>query len=90
MILDFVFIVDVNYFTGDLGFYNENGTVIIEDRLKELIKYKGYQVNFMLINSKLNYGIIGDFGKHTSSIWHYPISSCLFQTIFNDILIILY
>ncbi|KAK7104284.1 hypothetical protein V1264_019032 [Littorina saxatilis] len=30
--------------TGDLGYMREDGMVVIEDRLKELIKYKGYQV----------------------------------------------
>ncbi|XP_067681240.1 uncharacterized protein [Haliotis asinina] len=30
--------------TGDLGYLQEDGRVVIEDRLKELIKYKGFQV----------------------------------------------
>ncbi|PVD26202.1 hypothetical protein C0Q70_13871 [Pomacea canaliculata] len=30
--------------TGDLGYLREDGMVVIEDRLKELIKYKGFQV----------------------------------------------
>ena len=31
-------------FAGDLGYLREDGLVAIEDRLKELIKYKGFQV----------------------------------------------
>jgi len=30
--------------TGDIGYMNERGTVVILDRKKELIKYKGYSV----------------------------------------------
>lgn len=30
--------------TGDVGHYNEDGVFYIVDRIKELIKYKGYQV----------------------------------------------
>ncbi|CAK8673897.1 unnamed protein product [Clavelina lepadiformis] len=32
--------------TGDIGYYDKYGCVYIIDRLKELIKYKGFQVIF--------------------------------------------
>ncbi|GFS23355.1 4-coumarate--CoA ligase [Elysia marginata] len=31
-------------YTGDIGYFDEDGMVYVEDRLKELIKYKGTQV----------------------------------------------
>ena len=36
------------FHTGDIGYYDENENFYIVDRLKELIKYKGFQVNIKI------------------------------------------
>lgn len=52
--------------TGDIGFYDKNGEWFIVDRIKELIKYKGYQVppaeieGILLTNENVkDVGVIG-------------------------------
>lgn len=34
-------------FTGDIGYYDEDNYFYIVDRLKELIKVKGFQVSYV-------------------------------------------
>ena len=37
--------------SGDIGKYDSNGFFFITDRMKELIKYKGYQVHKNILNA---------------------------------------
>jgi len=47
--------------SGDLGYCNEDGYFYIVDRLKELIKYQGYQVSKTTISTPVTKGHVKQY-----------------------------
>lgn len=62
--------------TGDVGHYNENGIFYIVDRIKELVKYKGFQVWLMWLVTV----ILSELYSYTPRV-----CSIFYQVIFNFI-----
>ena len=48
-----MFYVNMHGVVGDVGLYDENGYFFIVDRIKELIKVKGFQVNIYFLTTNL-------------------------------------
>ncbi len=47
-----------SFLPGDIGHYDEEGHIFIVDRLKELIKYKGFQVGFNTMLPQLRHYLL--------------------------------
>ncbi|KAF2895384.1 hypothetical protein ILUMI_10791, partial [Ignelater luminosus] len=77
------------YRTGDLAYYDEDGYVFIVDRLKELIKYKGFQVSpselesiIMSHSAVSDVGVVGIPDERAGEL---PMAYVVLKDGFNDI-----
>lgn len=50
--------------TGDIGYVDDDDEVFIVDRVKELIKFKGFQVNILFVRS---YQVIDRLSLHVTA-----------------------
>ena len=80
MLFTLVFICDLFasslvIFAGDIGYYEEDRHVVISDRLKELIKVKGLQVNSLELNLRGNETLF--YLTNNSRYWHILIEVIL-------------
>ncbi|XP_049882698.1 uncharacterized protein LOC126378403 [Pectinophora gossypiella] len=69
--------------TGDVGYYDDGGSVFVVDRLKELIKYKGYQVPPAELEAVLlqHEGVkdVGVVGKDSKEAGEVPVAFVVVQ-----------